>query len=132
MTKTRVPRATRSTNRPASEPESGIVQGRRSHNFKEPAMHCCFFKTLGQLCVALALATCGSAVAADKVAPPPNGPAEVRWDAQSRTLSLRYHGATILDAVVSVQDAAGQEVRVLPSSSNPRKPAMTRRKWSSV
>ncbi|MCP4455255.1 MAG: PQQ-binding-like beta-propeller repeat protein [Planctomycetes bacterium] len=37
---------------------------------------------------------------------PPNGPAEVLWDAKQGTLSLRYHGTHILKAKVMVKDHA--------------------------
>jgi alpha-galactosidase len=74
-------------------------------------MLCCSFKMSGPMLVLLALVACACATAAEQAAPPPNGPAEVRWDAQRGTLHLQYHGAAILEAAVSVQDAAGQEVK---------------------
>jgi len=48
--------------------------------------------------------------AASAVEPPPNTPAEVRWDAGKGTLQLRYHGKVILDATVAAMDAAGTTV----------------------
>jgi len=41
------------------------------------------------------------------VEPPANAPAKVEWDAEQGRLRLRYHGATILDATVSVENSAG-------------------------
>jgi alpha-galactosidase len=50
------------------------------------------------------------AAAALTVQPPPNAPATVEWNAGPRRLSLRYHGAVILDATVGAADTAGRPV----------------------
>lgn len=44
------------------------------------------------------------------VAPPPNAPATVVWDAAQGKLSLRYHGGVIMDAMVRAVDASGNAV----------------------
>lgn len=48
--------------------------------------------------------------AAAEVTPPPNAPAEVRWDAGKDTLQLRYHGGVIFDGTIRAEDAAGKTV----------------------
>ena len=80
-----------------------------------------YFSTIVWAALAL-FAIAVSAASAGEVAPPPNVPAEARWDAKSGTLSLRYHGATILDATISTEDAAGRavagsEVKLEPSDT---------------
>ena len=42
--------------------------------------------------------------------PPPNAPAEIKWDAATGKLTLNYHGGVILDATVRAEDAAGKVV----------------------
>ena len=66
------------------------------------------FRTLltGMAVVAMALA----APAQQPVAPPPNAPATVAWDAGQGTLALRYHGTLILDGRIRAEDAAGKVV----------------------
>ena len=44
--------------------------------------------------------------------PPPNAPAEIKWNAEQGTLSLRYHSATILDAEVVLEDKNGKRIDV--------------------
>ena len=44
-------------------------------------------------------------------APPPNGPADVQWDARQGTLKLTYHGTVILDATVVAQDKDGRKMQ---------------------
>ena len=46
-----------------------------------------------------------------EIAPPPNAPAEVRWNAEAGSLRLLYHGSAIVDARVRVLDSNGREVR---------------------
>jgi hypothetical protein len=80
-----------------------------------------YFSTIVWAALAL-FAIAVSAASAGEVAPPPNVPAEARWDAKSGTLSLRYHGATILDATISTEDAAGKavagsEIKLEPSDT---------------
>ncbi len=58
----------------------------------------------------LALAAASKAAPQAAVVPPPNAPAGVSWDAEKGKLNLRYHGATILDAEVVVEDKDGGEV----------------------
>ena len=65
------------------------------------------------------------------VAPPPNAPATVAWDAGQGKLALRYHGAVILDARVRAEDAAGKRWQGLQSNWNNRQPPARRRKSSS-
>ncbi|MHC4199284.1 MAG: alpha-galactosidase [Planctomycetota bacterium] len=43
--------------------------------------------------------------------PPPNAPAEVRWDAPQGRITLTYHGTVVLDAVVAARDGQGNETR---------------------
>ena len=50
------------------------------------------------------------AFAQQAVAPPPNAPATVAWDATQGKLSLRYHGGVILDGVIRAEDVAGRVV----------------------
>ena len=71
----------------------------------------------------LATLVLATSAAAGEAAPPPNGPAEVGWDAKSRALSLRYHGAAILDAKVVAEDAGGQ---VVPDAAIKLDPVETR------
>jgi hypothetical protein len=59
----------------------------------------------------LATVVLATSAAAGEAAPPPNVPAEIKWDAQRGTLSLRYRDAVILDAAVTVQDADGRKVQ---------------------
>ena len=69
------------------------------------------FHGLG-LRIALTFLAGGSASALEpKVAPPPNGPASVRWDEKRGTLSLTYHGAVLLDAVVVLRGKDGKATR---------------------
>jgi hypothetical protein len=42
------------------------------------------------------------------ITPPPNAPAEVKWDAASGKLALEYHGGAILSATIHAEDAGGQ------------------------
>lgn len=56
-------------------------------------------------------AACGLAcltAAAAAPAPPPNQPAEVKWDAATGKLALDYHGGAILAATVRAENADGQ------------------------
>ncbi|MCX6996366.1 MAG: hypothetical protein NTV49_04615 [Kiritimatiellaeota bacterium] len=50
------------------------------------------------------------AAGAETVAPPPNAPAAVAWNAAQGRLSLRYHGGVIFEATVRAEDAAGKAV----------------------
>ena len=50
------------------------------------------------------------AIAQQAVAPPPNAPATVAWDAAQGKLSLSYHGGVIFDATLRAEDAAGKTV----------------------
>ena len=64
------------------------------------------------------LATICRALAAEPIQPPPNAPATVEWNAKAGRLSLRYHGAVILDATVSAEAgnaAAEAEVKLDPT-----------------
>jgi len=45
--------------------------------------------------------------AAASAEPPPNEPAEVKWDAAKGGLILRYHGGMIFDGRIRAQDASG-------------------------
>ena len=42
-----------------------------------------------------------------EVAPPPNAPAEVRWDPKTGTLALDYHGGRIFEATVRAGPTRG-------------------------
>ncbi|MBL7189407.1 MAG: alpha-galactosidase [Phycisphaerae bacterium] len=53
------------------------------------------------------------AVVAEGVEPPANAPAEVEWNAEQGRLELRYHGVTILDATIAVEDVGGNKVEGL-------------------
>ena len=44
------------------------------------------------------------------VAPPPNAPATVAWDAAQGSLTLRYHDAVIFNGVIRAEDVAGRMV----------------------
>jgi hypothetical protein len=46
------------------------------------------------------------------VAPPPNAPATVGWEAAKGALTLTYHGTRILDVTVTAQDADGTSIAV--------------------
>ncbi len=61
--------------------------------------------------VAIALAVASGAVSQTDVTPPPNASAEVSWNAGQGKLSLRYHGAAILDAEVVVEDKDGKKIQ---------------------
>ncbi|UCG47017.1 MAG: M60 family metallopeptidase [Phycisphaerales bacterium] len=47
------------------------------------------------------------AVAGQRIEPPANAPAKVEWNAEQGRLRLRYHGVTVLDATIAVEDPAG-------------------------
>ena len=54
------------------------------------------------------------------VAPPPNAPATVEWNAKAGRLDLRYHGTIILDATIGAEagnTAAGAEVKLDPTEA---------------
>ena len=57
------------------------------------------------------LAAVSRAAEPGSIEPPANAPAEVEWKAEEGRLSLRYHGAVILDAKVAAEDAAGRKVQ---------------------
>ncbi|MBL7222942.1 MAG: hypothetical protein ISS72_03730 [Candidatus Brocadiae bacterium] len=59
----------------------------------------------------VALVAASWAVAQETTAPPPNTPAKVAWDAGQGRLSLHYHGAVVLDALVVARDGDGTETR---------------------
>ena len=67
-----------------------------------------------QLCLlaAAAVLVAPSAAAGQKTdGPAANAPATVEWNAGKGTLSLRYHGTVIMDAVVTAQDKDGKKIR---------------------
>ncbi len=58
-----------------------------------------------------------------EIAPPPNAPAAVEWNAATGKLSLKYHGGTIFEAAVTAQDADGKP---LPDAAVKLEPADSR------
>ena len=54
------------------------------------------------------LAGASWAAAQKTVAPPPNAPAAVEWNAEQGKLQLRYHDTVILDAVIRAEGADGE------------------------
>ncbi len=71
------------------------------------------------LVVSVVLAGLSSVVAGEAIEPPPNGPATVEWDAGKGRLSLRYHGATVLEAAIGAEDAAGRAVAGVEAKLEP-------------
>ena len=65
---------------------------------------------LSLLTIWVLLAGAPCAVGQKTTEPPPNAPATVEWDAGQGRLSLRYHGAVILDGGILAEDAAGRPV----------------------
>jgi len=63
------------------------------------------------LAILAALVGASWAIAQEAVEPPPNSPATVGWNAGEGRLSLRYHGAVVLDALVAARDKDGNETR---------------------
>jgi len=47
-----------------------------------------------------------------EIAPPPNAPAKIEWNAAQGTLRLRYHGARVLDATLRAHGSDGRRVPV--------------------
>ena len=47
----------------------------------------------------------------EAVEPPPNAPPSIEWNAEQARLSLRYHGTTVLAALVLARDKGGNETR---------------------
>jgi len=79
---------------------------------------------------ACGLACLAAATAAP--APPPNQPAEVKWDAATGKLALEYHGGTILAATVRAENADGQPLagarfKLAPDESRGDGDALTQR-----
>ena len=68
-------------------------------------------RQLSLLAISAVLAGASWAAAQKKIEPPANAPAAVEWNAGKGTLSLRYHGTVILDAVVAAQDKDGKKIR---------------------
>jgi len=66
--------------------------------------------SLAAAAISLAVASEGGARAG--VSPPPNAAAEVSWDGGEGTLSVRYHGAVILDAELVAEDGDGKKIDV--------------------
>jgi len=56
------------------------------------------------------LALAPGVFARQTIAPPPNAPATVAWDAGQGKLAIRYHGTLILDGTIRAEDAAGKAV----------------------
>jgi alpha-galactosidase len=62
--------------------------------------------------------------AAEPIQPPPNAPTTVEWNARASRLSLRYHGAVILDATVHAEAGnavAEAEVKLDPAETTGEK-----------
>lgn len=59
-----------------------------------------------------ALSNSGPVAVAASAGPPPNAAGAVHWDAAKGEVSFEYHGATILSAVVTAQDADAKKVTV--------------------
>ena len=85
-------------------------------------MYCRLLKNSAMFLISI-LAVPAWAASAAEVAPPPNAPAEVRWNATSGSLSLRYQDAAILDAKVVAEDAGGQ---VIPDTAIKLEPVESR------
>ena len=63
------------------------------------------------LLTGIAMMTLAPGVRAQQtVAPPPNAPATVAWDAGQGQLAIRYHETLILDARIHAEDATGKTV----------------------
>ena len=74
-------------------------------------MHGNVFCNLSSIIAVASLAGASSAALEPKVAPPPNAPANVQWDAGRGKLSLTYRGTVVLDAAVTSRDRDGRETR---------------------
>ena len=85
-------------------------------------MSCRLLKNL-TLFLIVALVVQAWAVSAAEVAPPPNGPATIRWNAEQGKLGIQYRGGAILDAKVVAEDASGQ---VVPDTAIKLEPVETR------
>ena len=83
---------------------------RLAAGMKGNVMHGNVFSKMSLVVVVASLTAASWAAPEPKVAPPPNAPAEVTWDAEKGRLCLRYHGAVILDATVTAKNAGGRKV----------------------
>ena len=72
------------------------------------------WQTLVGVCLTVActmLAVAVSAAPERAGTPPPNGPADVQWDARQGTLKLTCHGTAILDATAVALDKDGKKIQ---------------------
>jgi len=68
-------------------------------------------RTLFALTLVVPLAGVTLAASTQEVAPPPNAPATIEWNAEQGRLLLRYHDTPILDAAVGVENVDGEPVQ---------------------